>query len=217
MSLSLVENGLVTYVEMFDGADTGAALERFEEIGAQSEPERLVARVCRLVDARDWGGLADCYADDYELVDRRALGWEPLSGPDAIVGMFRSWTEMAPDLANRFEVLALDGETHASRFGAYGHAADGGGALEYVNIAVGRVRDGRALGDELFDDGDEAAALARFEELRRRERPGGPRRRPRASCSTASSAPTTRATGTPLRERLRAGSALHRPAAGRLG
>ena len=99
VSLSLVENGLVTYVEIFDGADTGAALERFEEIGAQSEPERLVARVCRLVDARDWGGLADCYADDYELVDRRALGWEPLSGPDAIVGMFRSWTEMAPDLA----------------------------------------------------------------------------------------------------------------------
>ena len=41
MSVIRVDHGRVTYFELFEGDDAGAALERFEEIGAQTEPERI--------------------------------------------------------------------------------------------------------------------------------------------------------------------------------
>ena len=55
--------GSVAQFEIFEDTDTQAALERFEEIGAATEPERQVARLCRLLNARDWDGLARAYAD----------------------------------------------------------------------------------------------------------------------------------------------------------
>ena len=84
------------------------------------------------------------------------LAWETLRGPAAAVGMFRSWIDIAPDAEVRFETLAGDGEHIAVRFGGYGHAADGGGAMEYVVIGPVTVRDGRELRAELFDPEDEA-------------------------------------------------------------
>lgn len=94
---SLVEDGLITYVEFFDGADAGLALARFEEIGAQTEPERLHARVARSFRARDWEALRDCHAEDYELIEYRGLGWERSHGRDWVVELYRSWVEVAPD------------------------------------------------------------------------------------------------------------------------
>ena len=150
---------------MFDGGDAGAALERFEEIGAQTEPERLVARIARLVNARDWAALGDCYAEDQEVVDRRVLAWESLRGPGAMVEMYRSWAEVAPDFEVRFETLAGDDERVVVRYGGYGHAADGGGAMEYVITSVATVRDGRQQRAELFGADETSSALARLAEL----------------------------------------------------
>ena len=79
--------------------------------------------------------------------------------------MFRTWVELVPDLDFRFEALAGDEQNIAVRIGGYGHAAEGGGAMEYVVLAVATLRDGRWQRAELFDDGDEEAALARLAEL----------------------------------------------------
>ena len=145
VTLSVIDDGRVTYGERFEGPDAGAALARFEEIGAQTEPERIFARQCRLLSARDWDALADCYAEDYELVDHRALGWEPLRGPAATVEFWRSWIEISPDGEMRFEIVAGDEESILVRQAGHGHAAadSGGGAMEYLTIAVVTFRDGR--------------------------------------------------------------------------
>ena len=57
--------------------------------------------------------------------------------------MYRSWVDIAPDLEVSFELLDGDDEHIAARYGARGHAADGGGEMEYFVIAVTSVRDGR--------------------------------------------------------------------------
>ena len=196
LALAIVQDELYTRVEIFEGTEMDAALARFEEIGAQTEPERVVARVARLVNARDWDALGDCYAEDQEAVDRRVLAWEPLRGPGATVDMYRSWAEVAPDFEIRFETLAGDDERAVVRYGGYGHAADGGGAMEYVITSVVTVRDGREQHAELFGADEASSALARYEELR--HSPGAPdRRRRRRSSTTASPLPTTSATGSP--------------------
>ena len=50
-----------------------------------------------------------------------------------------------------FESLAVDGDHGVVRFGGRGHAAAGGGAMEYVVTAVLTIRDGRILHSEMFD------------------------------------------------------------------
>ena len=70
----------------------------------------------------------------------------------------------------RFTLLAGD-EAHAvGQFLGWGHAAEGGGEMEYVTINAVSLRDGRIRRLERFDAGDEAVALARFEELRAERR-----------------------------------------------
>ncbi len=164
--LTCVADGQIAYFEMFPDTSVGDALARFEEIGAQTEPERLLARGCRAVNSRDWEAIEDRYTEDFELIDHRLLGWEPMRGGDAMVKFYRSWVELAPDIEVRFETLAGDDEHAALRFGGYGHAAEGGGEMEYSNTQAVSFSDGRVRRVEIFEFGDEARALARFHELR---------------------------------------------------
>ena len=66
------------------------------------------------------------------MVDRRALGWEPLRGPSAVAAICTLVGRAVPDIELRFETLAGDEEHIAVPIGGYGHAADGGGAMEYA-------------------------------------------------------------------------------------
>ena len=116
-----------TEFELFGEGEEAAALVRFEEIGAQTEHERLWARVCRTRNARDWDGLRACYLEEHEQIDHRTLGWEVLRGAEAMVDMFRSWDDVAPDVELWFEVLAVEGEHGVAHMGGRGHAAEGGG------------------------------------------------------------------------------------------
>jgi ketosteroid isomerase-like protein len=181
--LSLVDDGRTTYFEIFDEGDADAALARFEEIGAQTEAERLRARANRRWNARDWDALAACYAEGYELIDRRSLNWEPQRGAAAVVDLMRSWVDVAPDLEVWFEELAGDDHNLAIRFGGRGHAAAeaGGGPMEYDVVMVAAAPDGLMMREEMFAPGDESAALARYEELRREQRPGLDEQRPAQS------------------------------------
>jgi hypothetical protein len=134
---------------------------------AATKPERIYARFCRAVNARDWEAVRDCFADDYESCDHRMLGYEPARDPEEVVSFFRSWEEAAPDGQAWFEWLGGDDEHVVVRFGGHGHAADelGGGALEIVIVIVATVRDGRIRRTEYFEDGDEAAAFAHLAAL----------------------------------------------------
>ncbi len=110
--------------------------------------------------------VEDLYTEDSELIDHRKLGWEPLRGARAMVDFFRSWIEIVPDGQLRFTVLAGD-DTHAVvRYVGWGHAAEGGGEMEYATIQALSFGDGRFSRGEIFEDDDEALALARFQELR---------------------------------------------------
>jgi ketosteroid isomerase-like protein len=137
-------------------------VERF----AQTEPERVLARLCRGVNSRDWDAVADLYTEDFVSADHRPLGWEPMRGGRAMADFYRSWVEVVPDVQLRVTLLAGDDEHAVGQYVGWGHAADGGGEMEYVTINAVSLRDGRIRRLERFDPGDEAAALARLEELR---------------------------------------------------
>ncbi len=172
--LTIFSDGRATDFEIFEATDASAALERFEEIGAQSEPERLAARTCRLLTARDWDALAAIYSDDFVMTDRRVLAWEPVRGGEAAVTLFSTWVELVPDVAVTIEVIAGDEQWLVYRFTGRGHAADGGGQMEYGVILVSLTRDGQLAGSEVFDLEDQVAALARYEEVRH-DRPASAR------------------------------------------
>ena len=165
-SVSTTEDGFVSYLEIFDETGLAAAYERFEEVGAATEPERAYVRLARLVNARDWEAFEDCFTDDSELVDRRSLAWETIAGAEGNVEMQRSWVELVPDIEIRLDVLASDDEHIALRWTGVGHAADGGGAVDYAGLVVANVRERHVAHAEIFDRDDEEGALARFEELR---------------------------------------------------
>ena len=168
--LVVVADDRITHVEYFEPEDYKQAIVRLEEI-ADTEPGRLGTRATRALNTRDWDTLAECFAENAEMIDRRALGWEGLRGRDAILEMYRSWVEIVPDLEDRVEQIASDDEHIVARVDGHGHAADGGGEMEYFVIAVSSVRDGRVVRVELFDSGDEPAALARYDQLRGRMPP----------------------------------------------
>ena len=118
------------------------------------------------MNSRDWDAIEDRYTEDFELIDHRLLGWGSLRGGRAMADFWRSWVEIVPDVEVRFEMLAGDDEHAALRFGGYGHAAEGGGEMEYSMTQAVSFRDGRLRRVELFEFDDEALALARFQELR---------------------------------------------------
>ena len=166
-------------------------------------PSACYARSAASCNARDWEALGDCYAEDYELIDRRALGWEPLRGRRRSSRCIRSWVELVPDVEVRFETLAGDDAAHRD-------------ALRRLRPRRRRRRrDGvrRHRGRDVRD-GRHAARRA----LRRRRRGGRPgalrgaareqrrraRRRRRASSSTATSLALQRARLGRLRDALRA-------------
>src|SRR5204863_732189 len=134
----------------------------FDEL---TEPERLVARLCRVVDARDWEGTAGCFAEDFQTVDRRRFGGEPARGQAEAVHFYRTLIETSPDLELRSEFIAGDGTHMVHRVGCYVAAAReaGGDPMEQVMTLVSTVCEGRYTRVEQYDAGDEQAALAAWE------------------------------------------------------
>src|SRR5262245_49996211 len=120
---------------------------------AATEPERIYARFCRALNARDWDALRDCVAEDYEAYDHRPLGYGQVRGRDEVMSYWRSWDETVTYGQWRFEWLSGDDEHAVLRFGGYGTAVDelGGGALEIVLVSVVTVRAGRVSRAEHFD------------------------------------------------------------------
>ncbi len=166
LTLCVAADGLVTSFEMFETADVQAAFERFEDIGAQTEPERLMARLCRLIVARDWDAIAASCTDDFVGTDHRSLGWEPLRGGEGMAGFYRSWAELVPDVEPSFEWLAGDERHGVVVHTGRGHATEGGGQMEYPSLAVISFHDGLIAAMDIYAVDDVAAAMAHYEQLR---------------------------------------------------
>ena len=116
--LTCVADGQIAEFELFHDTSLADALARFEEIGAPTEPERVLARLCRSVNSRDWDAVADLYTEDFTSIDRRPLGWEPMRGGRAIADFYRSWVDVVPDLELRFTLLTGDASTRSASFSA---------------------------------------------------------------------------------------------------
>ncbi|MFZ0042433.1 MAG: nuclear transport factor 2 family protein [Solirubrobacteraceae bacterium] len=117
---------------------------------------------------RDRDALVRLYADAYEFVDHRKIGWEPRSGPDptveAVVSIWDGTTSLSIDI---HEVLACDERVLAARITWSGTAKDelGGGDWAFP-LGVVIVADGdQATRYEQFEATDSDGMLARYAEL----------------------------------------------------
>ena len=162
--------------EVFAPDHLGDAVVRLYELYAAQCPDGAerdrAAMTARSVDAFN-GSLdgrrrfAPVFAPDLEFVDHRLLGTWNASGAESMLEQFRSLNEVAEDTVMRWdELLGLVPEAILIRAIHYGTELSGGGAYEREYLLVlAAGSDGRLRHGELFDVGEEAAALARFDEL----------------------------------------------------
>ena len=94
LSLSLKRDERCAYFELFDETDLDRVLERFEEIGAQTEPERINARICRAFNARDWDALRGVLRRRHRVRSTAGLSAGTSTTRPGVVEVFRSWAQM---------------------------------------------------------------------------------------------------------------------------
>ncbi len=111
--------------------------------------------------------LAAVYAPTIEAVDHRRLGTWSARGIDAVLRNAASARAMGRDLVSLDEdVLALRSDACLVHRSHRGIADASGGAFEFSLLLLRTFGlDGRVTRFEVFDDGAETAALARFDEL----------------------------------------------------
>ncbi len=171
--VNLVEDGVLVSADQYEYDDDATILARYAELGGRPPsfrgdraPERVFAEILRHFNLHDIESSIALYAEDWVEVDHRDVGWEERHGREGGAKMLRSAYETLPDLRMEAdEVLACDDRVIALRCRFCGHGADGGGEAE---LAVGRVvliEDGLWVRSEYYDYDDDAAMLARFEEL----------------------------------------------------
>ena len=90
-----VEGDRINRGEIFDEADLEAALARFDELSLpRPRPEnaasRLITRFQEVFGTRDWDGMAEIFADDICLHDRRPVVGAYFFGRDATIANMRA-------------------------------------------------------------------------------------------------------------------------------
>ena len=162
-TLGAARGARVTYFEIFEGDDAGSALERFEEIGAQTAPERVARTPLPAVRRARLGRARRLLTRATRVQSTTAASAGELRGPRAMPGLFRSaWIDVAPDVRLWFESLAVRREHYRrpvrrARPRCRWRRRDG---VRRHRLLV-RVRDGRIDRSELFDPADEQIARRR--------------------------------------------------------
>ncbi|MGB8792025.1 MAG: ATPase, partial [Mycobacterium sp.] len=163
--LLILEAGMVNRCEVFDEADLDAALTRFEQLSlpALRLKDSVAERISAHIVARDWHALAQDFADDYCLDDRRrVVNAGVMHGRDAGVDNTRVAAEVglltnitSTIIASRGERLTLE------RFHASGpdHESIQNDALNIVEIDA----DERVAAVVMFDLDDTDAAFAELD------------------------------------------------------
>jgi class 3 adenylate cyclase/tetratricopeptide (TPR) repeat protein/ketosteroid isomerase-like protein len=168
--------------------------ERYAELlpaGHERDRAAAIARyVATYTGPVDLERMAPGFADDFEFVDRRPIGFGSMRGKPAFLQLVESLTQAAPDSAHRIDdVLVLRPDAMLLRLTNTGTDRSTGGPFErcLLRLAVFGA-DGRATRIEQFDPDREGDALARLDELVSRETPGRLARRVRANAATANAA-----------------------------
>jgi len=166
-----VDGERMTSLDFYEPDDREAMLARFAELtGAMLPPERFFRDISSGDVRLHLGELSEVYADDFVMVDHRAIGWEETHGHEGLQRAIGAVEETWPDLsATVDEVLACDDRVIAFGWTWYGHANDdsGGGEMQLPIGVVAVVDDGRWASTDFFDPDDRASMLARYAELTR--------------------------------------------------
>ncbi len=166
------DEGRVAREEFFEPEDRDAILARFDDLLVELAPspgQRIEAEFTRCLNARDWDRLRALYADDLVYADHRDIGLWDFEGPDDLVAQLRASADLTPDGRASSELIADGGTVIADRLIL--RATYEGAPLEVRIGQVLGIRDGVCVSAEAFEADDEAAILARFEELRRADDP----------------------------------------------
>ncbi|HLM51717.1 MAG TPA: hypothetical protein VK279_14325, partial [Solirubrobacteraceae bacterium] len=164
-------------LELLDGGDEAALVERFDELCGQTwdgltlhplardaiAPEVVAekARWLALVRARDWDGLAAHYGEP-ALRDERTLAWVPQQGAEDVLAPVRATAEAG----GRFAKALLAGEVIDGRAVSatieISRVPDPEAETRFGHVGV---REGARYRGELLPD-DPALVLARYDERR---------------------------------------------------
>jgi DNA-binding SARP family transcriptional activator len=164
-SVFIVDGDLVSHCEMYDEADVDAALARLEELSlpALRLKNSVAARISAHIAARDWRALAQDFADDYCLDDRRrVVNAGVMHGRDAGVDNTRVAAEIGLLTNTTSTIIASRGERLTlERFHASGpdHESIQNDALNIVEIDA----DARIAAVVMFDVDDIDGAFAELE------------------------------------------------------
>ena len=98
ISASIIDGDLIKRSERFDEVDLVAALARFDELSLprprlENGASRLIARFQEVFGIRDWDGMAEIFADDICLHDRRQVVGASFVGRDATMANMRASAE----------------------------------------------------------------------------------------------------------------------------
>jgi ketosteroid isomerase-like protein len=165
-----VDSGLAVSWDLYEPDDREAMLGRFAELSGRREPagrapERLFTELERRFASRDPDSVLELYAEDYALIDHRALGWEEVRGRDAIGEVLRHSLATQPNVELEIdEVLACDDRVIVLCLTWRGRGVKAG-ELAYTVGQVNVVENGRWLSTENFEPEDRQAMIARFAEL----------------------------------------------------
>src|SRR5262249_37293898 len=134
--------------------------------------------------------FATALGPDVEFVDHKPVGLPSSRGSEAYLHSVGALLEVADDVANRIDdVLVVRPDARLARITNFGTDRVGGGAYERPSLSLLVFGpDGLVSHMEQFDVGDEAAAVARFDELtaeRAAVRPVHRRVRPNAATAHA--------------------------------
>ena len=158
--------------DFYEPDDRQAIVARYAELGGgltplgERPPERAFAELARTFASRDVEALREMHVPDFRFVDHRRLGWQELSGRDAVAANASAAWEQTLDLRYEVdEVLACDERVIAARIAYRGHMRDGGGELEFAVGMVNVVEGGMHVSGDRYDPDDREAMLARYAEL----------------------------------------------------
>jgi ketosteroid isomerase-like protein len=168
--VTVVDNGLLRRTEAFEPEDRGAIIARFAELAgpaSRREPLRIRLDVIDRYNRHDVPGMAELFADDIAIVDRRPLGADPIHGRAAACDFYRTIFEMFPDIRQQFgEVIAQDDRVLAYRASLRGSSPDAADAEgELVLGGIDLIEDGRLVRVETFEPGEVGEITRRYAEL----------------------------------------------------
>ena len=168
----VVEDGLWVSADFFEPDDRRAAVARYAELGGglsalgDTTAERHAAEYARRFAARDGDGLIALISADYELIDHRQLGWEPLRGREAFAAANASAWDGVQDVRLEIdEVLGAGEHVIAIPSRWVGHTAEGGGEFALAVGLVIQYEDGLVRRIDQYDYDDREAMSARYADL----------------------------------------------------